>query len=63
MIQRGDGKFKKLYEQGRCPKCRSQMEWTGNTGICKTCNTMHSFIGVDKDANRTQSKDGVADDQ
>jgi len=61
MIQQGDGKFAELYEQGLCPKCRSHMEWTGNTGICKTCNTMHSFIGVEN-GNRTQSEDGVADD-
>jgi rubredoxin len=60
MIQKGDGQFQKLYEQGRCPKCRSYVEVEPDKWVCPVCKLI--IKGVDF-GNRTQSKDGIADDQ
>ena len=60
MIQRGDGKFQKLYEQGRCPKCRSFVEIEPDKWVCPVCKLVH--IGVEN-GNRTQSKTGTFNDK
>ena len=60
MIQKGDGKFAILYAQGRCPKCRSYMSKENDIWVCPVCKMTHK--GVDEDGNRTQSKNGNADD-
>jgi len=60
MIQRGDGKFQKLYEQGRCPKCRSFVEIEPDKWVCPVCKLVH--IGVEN-GNRTQSETGALNDK
>jgi Zn finger protein HypA/HybF involved in hydrogenase expression len=60
MIQKGDGEFQKLYEQGRCPKCRSYVEIEPDKWVCPVCKMIH--IGVEN-GNRKKPKDGVVDDK
>jgi len=60
MIQQGDGKFQKLYEQGRCPKCRGYLQPVGDAYVCEICKMTHKGVEI---GDRTQFENGVADDQ
>jgi Zn finger protein HypA/HybF involved in hydrogenase expression len=60
MIQKGDGTFSKLYEQGRCPRCRGYLQPVDDVYVCEICKMIH--IGVEN-GNRKKPKDGVADDK
>ena len=59
MIQKGNGEFQKLYEQGRCPKCRSFVKKEPDKWVCPVCKLVHRGVEI---ANRTQSKNGNVDD-
>ena len=60
MIQSGDGYFEKMYEQGRCPKCRGYLQPDGDVYVCEICKMTHKGVEI---GNRTQSQDGTNNDQ
>lgn len=60
MIVQGDGYFQKLYDQGRCPKCRTYMLEEKDYWRCPACNMTHGGL---ESGNRTRPKAGTADDQ
>jgi len=48
MIDVGDGTFQARIDLGQCPRCRTNIDYSTETVVCRACNLTMSGAGIQK---------------